>query len=508
MNSTSSKAETWYDASASAIPVVGHKVADLDPATLINLQSIATAYRRDEPALARQDLFGPHVRQGIGPGPMLLIGDTSEIPLLPDPGSAVYEYRSALLARQGDIIALSQPRNSAYEAYLTSYLGLPTFDVVVVEQSTGGPIIPMAKRLVNNKPVFKRLVSRARDADSLTIVPHLVTGSSWALASNIAATADTDVYVCGPPPRLSQRLNDKLWFADCAAKVLGRRANWTTVSAFGPAALAGIVKKLSKRWSRLVIKVPDSAGSAGNISIDTLQMRGRGMLEIRDNLMDLLVNLGWRGRFPLMVEVWDISVLSSPSVQMWITEADAGPPILEGIFEQMVEGPVGAFAGAVPAELPDRWAARLADEAGRLAWLFQMLGYFGPCSLDCIISGTSYNNANVHWIECNARWGGVSLPMTFAHRILGPYSDQRYVIVQREERIDQCWTVPDVLKALSGLLYDKRVRPEGVVLLTTTGLERGRGMHFMVVAATIDEAKTIAVEAMDRLRQPKVTAVH
>ena len=439
---------------------------------------------------------------------MLLIGDTSEIPLLPDPGNPVYEYRAALLARQGDIVALSSPPNRPYEAYLTSYLGLPSFDVAVAEQPPNGHIVPMAKRLMNDQPVFGQLVARARDSGSLTIVPHLVTGLSWSLASNIAAAAEVDIYICGPPPRLSKRLNDKLWFADCAAKVLGRRANWTTVSAFGPAALAGIVKKLSRRWTRLVIKVPDSAGSAGNIRIDSLQMRGRGLSAIRDYLMDLLSGLGWHGRFPLMVEVWDMSVLSSPSVQMWIPEADAGPPILEGIFEQIVEGPVGAFAGAVPAELPDPWATRIANEAGRLAWLFQILGYFGPCSFDCIICGTSYTNANVHWIECNARWGGVSLPMTFANRVLGQQSDLQYIIVQREERIGQSWTLPDVLKALSGLLFDKRVRPEGVILLTTTGLEKRRGMHFMVVAATIDEAKTIAVEAMHRLRQPnKVTAV-
>ena len=42
-----------------------------------------------------------------------------------------------------------------------------------------------------------------------------------------------------------------------------------TFPAFGPAALTGRVAALARRYDRIAIKLPDSAGSAGNLSLDS-----------------------------------------------------------------------------------------------------------------------------------------------------------------------------------------------------------------------------------------------
>jgi len=64
-----------------------------------------------------------------------------------------------------------------------------------------------------------------------------------------------------------------------------------------------------------------------------------------------------------------------------------------------------------------------ASEALTLASPLQSLGYIGRASFDALLVGASPEQATIHWIECNARWGGVSIPMTAARRLLGSRID-------------------------------------------------------------------------------------
>jgi hypothetical protein len=105
----------------------------------------------------------------------------------------------------------------------------------------------------------------------------------------------------------------------------------------------------------------------------------------------------------------------------------------------------------------------------------------------------------MHWIECNGRWGGASLPMTLANRLFGPAFEGSYVIVQREGVAMPKRTFAEILQTLTGLLYDAHTGRDGIILLTTTGLERGSGLHFLAVAPSLDRAKTLATQASDRL---------
>ena len=94
--------------------------------------------------------------------------------------------------------------------------------------------------------------------------------------------------------------------------------------------------------------------------------------------------LGWRDRYPLLVAVWESPLVASPSVQLWIPHRTTGAPIVEGVFEQIVEE--GHFVGASSSTLPAALRQRIAEEAVYIACLFQELGYFGRCGLDTVLS--------------------------------------------------------------------------------------------------------------------------
>ena len=54
---------------------------------------------------------------------------------------------------------------------------------------------------------------------------------------------------------------------------------------------------------------------------------------------------------PLLVGVWELPLVASPSVQLWIPHRTTGAPVVEGTFEQIVEE--GQFAGAPSSTLPE-----------------------------------------------------------------------------------------------------------------------------------------------------------
>ena len=156
---------------------------------------------------------------------------------------------------------------------------------------------------------------------------------------------------------------------------------------------------LARRHDRLVVKVPDSAGSQGNIVLSSEDVLARAPEQLRDWLIRILGSLSWDGEFPLLVGVWDSPTLASPSVQIWIPARADGLPVIEGVFQQTVEGRQGMFVGAAPAELPQCWMDRLADEAMRIAVLLQAIGYYGRCSFDSVLAGRTLDGAELHWIE-------------------------------------------------------------------------------------------------------------
>jgi hypothetical protein len=462
------------------LPVVEHLPVRLDAAERRRLRRIAGRLLFHEPTLSGTDAFGPRVTTGLSDGPGLMLEDHREIALFSLRDTPL-SYRALLLAGEGDVVVVDCRRDPDFEAYCREVLGLGRVEVLYPPMTA--PPLPLAVRCARDPQVLARIADVARRHGRLAVVPYMGTGGVWALACTIAERSGAEVTVAAPPPRLTRRVNDKLWFARRVINVLGPRALPQSYSTFGPAALAGRVAVLARRYERVVIKVPSSSGSLGNIVLESADVSGRPAAALRRSLLGLLAAAGWRDSYPLMVGVWDCSVIESPSVQLWVPHRAQGLPIVEGIFTQVVTGSAGEFVGAVASELSARWQTRLAEEAVRLAVLLQELGYFGRCSLDAVLVGEDTATAELHWIECNGRWGGVSIPMTLANRLVGDWRRRAFAVVQRTDLNAAKRPFSAALARIETHLYRPGQRETGVVVVSPGGMVEGTGVNLLVLGA-------------------------
>lgn len=457
-------------------------------------ERIADALRRDEPALVSSLDFGPFVRQGSGDGPALLIGDQSEISLLGLAPASPLEYRMALLARPGDHVLLHR-RAPAFESYLRDQLGLTDVTFHQVSEAGRGPL---TRQAWTSPAWVNHFAAVTADHGGLTIKSYLTTGNTWRLAKAIGEQAAQIVHVGGPSPRMTRRANDKLWFARLARRVIGETATPPTLAAYGPAATAGLVRRIGRLADQVIVKVPDSAGSAGNLRLDSAAVRGRTLSALRTLLMGRLHAVGWRDSYPLLVGVWDRDVICSPSVQMWLPCLSDGAPRIDGIFEQHVRDDVATFVGATRSTLPQKIQDQLHHQATRIARVLQRLGYFGRCSLDAVVCQSSGEPPAIHWIECNGRWGGVSIPMTAAAQIVPNTNTDAISIVQ--ELLPARWLdTTALLQQLQGLLFHAGKSKAGLIIGSPPAHPEGPLINLLGVAPTQARADALMGEAMRRL---------
>ena len=479
-----------------SLPIVARPSIDVDEDTRESIRRLARRLRSEEPALTATEPFGSVVKQGFGLGPTVLLEDHSVIALADKYGDSCLEYRSLFLAADGDIMIVGGNRDRAFERYALDLLGLSDVEILCPDWSGSGQPLSLAERCIYDPSVFSTLVEAARRADGITLLPYMGSGHVWALGCAIAKEAQRTVHIASAAPRLVRRVNDKLWFAQRVTELLGHRALPKTLSAYGPAALSGQVHALLRGSDRVVVKLPDSSGAEGNLVVDAASLRDLPIDQLHDRLVDLLHSLGWRDGYPLAVGVWDSPVCDSPSAQIWIPKLEEGPPAVQAIFSQVVTGERGEFIGAMASSLPEDWQLRLAREALLLSTLFQELGYFGQCSFDAIIAGPDLDRAQLHWLECNGRWGGVSIPLVMANRLNGSWQERPLVIVQNTRRTTRRFeTFSSVLSVLDDVLYDADTDRAGVVPLTPSCYVEGTGVHFVAFGQSTEDSKAISERA-------------
>ncbi|WP_299649263.1 hypothetical protein [uncultured Tateyamaria sp.] len=457
----------------------------------IDAVQIAKDYVRDEPAFVSSLDFGPFVAQGTGSGPSVLIGDQAEINLIHSLADKRLDHRMALLARNGDIV-LVRARDAEFEAYLANCLGLSDVRFIQVDDD---PLTPVTQQARTSDEILKILANTATAHGGLTLQAYLTTGNLWRLAQAIGERSGQCIHVCGPSPRATRRANDKLWFTRLARQIIGTEATPPTLSAYGPAAAAGLVRRISRSAAQVIVKVPDSAGSAGNIRLDNAQVRDLSLAELRYMLLSRLYATGWHDRYPILVGVWDANVTHSPSVQLWLPHAADGDPVVEGIFEQRVQDATTAFAGAAPSTLPMTMQKQLAAQARRVGRVLQRLGYFGRCSFDAVICENPGAPAVIHWIECNGRWGGVSIPMTIASRL----APDGYVSIVQEVIPDIRLQTDILCDVLNDLLFQNGGSQTGLVILSPPLNPNGLSVNLLAIAETQKAANDLLAGAMQRL---------
>lgn len=483
---------------APSIPVVEHLPIEIDAAEKQRIAALAGKLLADEPVLRSTEPFGSNVSPGLGPWPSLILEDHSGIALFDPEEETAYAYRALLLAGAGDQIVIGVRRTPAFERYCSEVLRLGSVDVLSAGAASRHR--SLAARCLRDAELLERVAVKAQAAGGLNLLPYMGSGGVWALAGAIAARSGVEVRVGAPPPRLTGRVNDKLWFAERVTEVLGRQAMPAAYPAFNPWALTRRVLALAKHHASIAVKLPDSASSIGNFVFESESVLRLPPLRVLNRLRDVLHGAGWRGRFPLLVTGWEQSVAANPSVQLWIPESEAGPPLVEGIFEQRLAGEAGQFAGAAPSDLPLGWQQRLAVEASRLAWLFQDLGYFGRCSCDAILVGENAASWQLHWIECNGRWGGTSIPMTLANRLVGDWRRRPFVVLdQRTAEPGPERELAEFLQEIGSDLFVPGIRHTGAVVLAPGRIEAGTGLALMVLGETTAAARTQAEEIVARL---------
>lgn len=475
-----------------SLPIVAHDEVELDGESLARADAVARSTLEREPALASWKRFGPRVSTGAGDGPAMFVEDHAALR-----GSETitqrYDYRMMLLAAEADVVLVHAERDAAFEEFCASRLGLGRCMPVTVASEHADGLI---RACLHDEEALGRIVDVARRAGGATLVPYAGTGGAWTLAGRIAERAGTHVHVLGPPPLLSQRVNDKIWLAARLRELLGRRSIPPTWTASGASALAARLRSIARDHERVVIKLPDSAGSYGNFVLESASLRDHSLPEIREWL------IGWLGPHlaptrQLLVGAWEHPVLESPSVQLWIPPPAEGPPIVEGIFRQLLAGPRQAFRGAIPSAVPEPLHSRLAREAVLVGIMLAQLGYVGRCSFDALLVGTDIERAQLHWVECNGRWGGVSLPMTVANRLTGgaPHS----IAIQRVEAPDEHDTEA-LLERLSDQLFRQGARRGVVPLIPAAPSGGSTRADLLAIGTSVADAQTLLEEARRALR--------
>jgi hypothetical protein len=396
-------------------------------------------------------------------------------------------------------LLVGEPRDPEFEDYCRAFLGLDGVEVDRPAETWSRPALPLAVRCASDPRIMERLAGIARRSRDLTLITYMGTGRVWDLARKIAAKSHATVRVASPHPRLARQVNDKLWFTYRVNELLGRNAMPLTYTAFGPAALAGRLKMLARDHDRIVIKVPTSGGSEGNLVLQASDYEGVSLNEVKARVAGMINDLGWGQTYPLAVSVWESPLIDSPSVQLWVPHREDGSPIVHAIFSQVVAGVAGEFIGAVPSNLPEDWRYQISREAVVLATLFQELGYFGPCSFDAVLTGSDFGSAQLHWVECNGRWTGVSIPLILVNRLVGDWHDRPFVIVQRTGLHGKRHaSFGDVLDMLRPRLFDPRKTSEGTIVLTPARNIEGTGVHLLVLAesAALARKESEAVSAL------------
>lgn len=439
-----------------------------------------------------------NVHRGRMPGATLWVEDHRGIELVSEAVARGFEYRSLGLAGSGDTLLLSRERDLGFERYARDMLGLGNPRVLTLALPPGERAT-LCTACLEDEGALASLVPPARRSGCLTLVPFRSSGHVWRLARRLAERAGVAAYVAAPAPPLARAANDKLWFADLARALLGTDALPPGSSAHGPAAAAARLAQLAMANERLVLKTPSSAGALGNVVIDSIDIRGRSLREIRARVVDTLAALGWNGPWPVLVGVWEGNVLASPSAQLSIPRTEHGAPLLQGLYEQRPVGERGAFVGATEAAFAPRTMMRLEREALQLASLLQRLGYVGQVSFDALLVGDDERTLRLHWIECNARWGGVSIPMSVLRR-LGIPRGERATLIGQIPLADRAIPFSAVLEATAPFAYD-RARRRGVVWLTPPA-PGSRGLSFVAVGKTLEAATTFAAGVTSVLAPP------
>ncbi|MGE0709338.1 MAG: hypothetical protein AB7N76_34990 [Planctomycetota bacterium] len=379
--------------------------------------------------------------------PTLYLEDISEIPFLVNIlGVEEYQHRSRVRAGSGDLFAAVTPPTPGYADYCREVLELGDPELLLPEP-VGGPM--EVARACGAGPTLRRVVEVARAAGRLGLHPYMGIEPVWELARRVSHDAGVPVRVCAPPPPVTWIANDKSLLSEVVERVLGPALVVETHRSACPSELSRRLFSLCGRHARAGLKRTRCASGMGNIHFALADLTDLAACEAR--VRAFLQGTEWDGREEVLVVAWE-DTPTSPSTQLWIPPLAAGPPRLDGIYEQLLEGAERVFLGSRPSQLPAAANRALAAASLQVAAGLQALGYVGRCSFDLLLLGAPEGEFQLRFTECNGRWGGTSTPMHLVDRLVrGPRPPYRAQDLQRDALVGA--TLDDVLRAVGDELY-------------------------------------------------------
>ena len=428
--------------------------------------------------------------------PTLHLDDFSEIPLIGFETSIRYlQQRARLRAGQGDFVALTWQVEEGYSDYCEQYLGLGKVNWLYACENVTAEPQQLAIACLQDRGVRNGLVHAIRNDGLRYVHPYISTRPVWAMADMLHRSARLPLKVIGPTPALTAWINNKIEFTAAAAELLGPQAVPTTESASNFASLSEITARLAETHTQLGIKFPYGVGGSGNFLVDATRIRGMTLAKTREYLKNLLTGHPWPAEGRVLIDVWETNVIGSPSVQTWIPPTSVGKPIIEELFLQSVQGRNRAFVGGCPLKLPAELEQKIVDSSFLLTVLFQELGYVGRCSFDLILTGETIDNCRFEFVECNARWGGSSLPMTLINRL--NIGIERTFSVQKVDvpGLKNC-TFKQVIVELGSDLYDPASGEGRFVLFSPAKIKSHSGVEAIAIADTSDLAEEMLSDVL------------
>lgn len=329
-----------------------------------------------------------------------------------------FQLRARLRAGDDDII-LCRPRPpSGFDDYYSERLQL------------GHPVwlhpdseMDLCAAAWNDSRTSAALVEAARGGAYLH--PYHASEEAWQLAGRLSRAAHRSVPVLGPPPRLCRLANDKSWFLSMVAELLGAEAIPRLRVTRRFAEFPAVVQEISRRSPKLAVRIPDSAGGLGMRVFATDSLRRLSQQAIVAWAAEVYRDLGLRDGFPVLVTSWE-ETLASPSIEVRIPPGVAAPICGRVIDQVFTDVERSQFGGGVAGLLPYEIVRRLHRHALAVAILLQGLGYVGRLSLDFIVIGRSFVEADVRVVDCNARWSGGSVLGAMLDRLFSQHRPLPY----------------------------------------------------------------------------------
>jgi len=462
----------------------------------------ATAKAAVQPLAGRLELgtalepFGPCRWMSALPRlPVLSLDDVSAIPFLTGvSGVEEYQHRARLRAGSGDLFGAVTPQTPGYEAYCRDHLRLGSAEFVRAAPKEDPLAVASA---LSSGPGLAQITAAARAGGGLIIHPYMGIESVWDLGRRVAEESGQPVIILAPPPPVTWIANDKAAFGEVVTRVLGSEWLVETYETNDPTDVAEHLIDLASRHSRVALKRLRCASAMGNEVFDSRQLLSFGPDHVRERVNDFLARTEWHGDEDVQAVAWEETDLS-PSTQLWIPPEDLGPPRLDGVYEQLLEGEHGVFIGSRPSTLPPPVNQAMAHASLRIAAGLQALGYVGRCSFDLLVVGDPDGDFELRFTECNGRWGGTSTPMALVERLLeGPRPPYRAQDFVRSALVGRPFS--DILAAVEPELYDPVTGSGHFVFYNVGPLAANGKLDVIALGETQEQAEEMMETTLPRL---------